>query len=370
MSQIPIVPDPENRLIQIEPSGSAGLHAKREEVHAEKGLRTVSRAPNEEGLYSKKFMVEPTSLCNLKCPLCPVPSHLHRPTGHMSMDSYTGVIDSIAGYAKKIDLWNFGEPFLNPELFDMIRYAEDRRIKVRVSTNSTFLNAEEIDKIFWSDLSSIIVCLDGASKDTHERYRIGSEFEKVVEGIRALARKKRALGRERPFIRLQFLIFSYNEHEIDDIIALAEEMQVDQLSLKNLSLGTWIGESIRQSIARKLLPKNDRYRKYLLGEDSFELKIQDAVCSWAYENGVVLANGDVTTCCYDSSGDHAFANVHKDGGLLTILKSDRMKEVRQQIVDRELPLCKTCQYSDYGATHVNFEYQTDTVTTGAPAQTQ
>ncbi len=369
MSQIQVSTDPENHLIQIKPAGGTHLHAKREEVHAEKGLRTMSLAPNEEGLYSKKFMIEPTSLCNLKCPLCPVPSHLHRPTGHMTMETYKHAIDSIAGYAKKVDLWNFGEPFLNPELFDMIRYAEDRRIKVRVSTNSTFLSAEEIDKIFWSNLSSIIVCLDGASKDTHERYRIGSEFEKVVEGIRALARKKRALGRERPFIRLQFLVFSYNEHEIDDIIALAEEMQVDQLSLKNLSLGTWIGESIRQSIGRKLLPKDEKFRKYRVEANNFELKAQDEVCSWAYANGVVLANGDVTTCCYDSSGDHAFANVHKDGGLMQILKSDAMKKVRGQIIARELALCKTCQYSDYGATHINFEYRPDTVITGAPAPT-
>ncbi len=355
---------PEDRLIQIEPTESGRVQSTRQKVHVEKGLRTLSLAPNEEGLYSKKFMIEPTSLCNLKCPLCPVPSHLHRSTGHMTMNTYQATIDSIAGYAKKIDLWNFGEPFLNPDMFNMIKYAEERRIKVRVSTNSTFLSDEEIDKVFWSDLSSIIVCLDGASKETHERYRIGSEFEKVVEGIQRLARKKRALGRSRPFIRLQFLVFSYNEHEIDGIITLAEEMQVDQLSLKNLSLGTWIGENVRQNIGKKLLPKNDKLRKYSVQDGTFELKTQDEVCSWAYANGVVLANGDVTTCCYDSSGEHSFANVHRDGGLLQILKSDVMNQVREQIESRELPLCKTCQYSDYGATHVNFDYGTNSNVAG------
>src|SRR5262245_27894033 len=157
------------------------MRVKREEVHAEKGLRTLSLEPNEAGLYTRKFMIESTSLCNLRCPLCPVPSHLHRETGHMRMHTYKDVIDDIAGYAKKIDLWNFGEPFLNEEIFDMIRYATDRGIKVRVSTNSTFLGEEEVDQIFWSNLSSIIVCLDGASKETHERYRVGSQFEDVVE---------------------------------------------------------------------------------------------------------------------------------------------------------------------------------------------
>lgn len=332
------------------------MKATKNEVHAEKGLRTMSLEPNKEGLYSKKFMIESSSLCNLKCPLCPVPSHLHRETGHMRMHTYKNVIDDIAGYAKKIDLWNFGEPFLNEDIFDMIKYATDRNISVRVSTNSTFLGEEEVEKVFWSNLTSIIVCLDGASKETHERYRIGSEFEKVAEGINRLSQMKRALGRDLPFMRLQFLVFSYNEHEIDDIIALAEQMQVDQLALKNVSLGTWIDEKIRKKISTKLLPKNDKYRKYTVTEDTLELKVQDDVCSWAYENGVVLSNGDVTTCCYDGSGRHVFANVHRDGGLLNILKSDTMKRIRQDIIDREMSLCRTCQYSDYGSTLINFQY--------------
>ena len=291
------------------------------EVHAEKGLRAMSLEANEQGLYSKKFMIESTSICNLKCPLCPVPHNLHRQTGHMQPHTFKDVIDDIAGYAKKMDLWNFGEPFLNPNIFEMIKYATDRKIKVRVSTNSTFLGEEEIEKVFWSNLSSIIVCLDGASKQTHERYRIGSEFEKVVEGISKLAGRKRALGRALPFIRLQFIVFSYNEHEIDDIVAMAERMQVDQLALKNVSLGTWIDAEKRKKIAKKLLPKNDKYQKYVVKGDLLEIKIQDKACSWAYENGVVLSNGDVTTCCYDGSGKHSFANIHRDGGLTNILKS-------------------------------------------------
>ncbi len=329
----------------------------KEEVRAAKGLKTLSQVPNEAGLFSKKFMIESTSLCNLKCPLCPVPAHLHRNVGHMELHTFQEVIDSIAGYAKKIDLWNFGEPFLNPHIFEMIKYATDRGIKVRVSTNSTFLSEKEVEQIFWSNLTSIIVCLDGASKETHERYRIGSQFEQVVEGINRLAQSKRKLGRKLPFIRLQFLVFSYNEHEIDDIIEMAEKMQVDQLALKNVSLGTWIDGKIRKKIAKKLLPKNDKYRKYVVEEEDLQLKIEDSVCSWAYENGVVLSNGDVTTCCYDSSGVHAFANVHRDGGFWNILQSDKMKQIREQIKKRELPLCKTCQYSDYGATLINFHYE-------------
>src|SRR5262245_44323493 len=135
----------------------AAMHVTRTEVRQAKGLRTLSRVPNASGLYSEMFMLEPTTQCNLKCPLCPVPAHMHRPGMHMQQHTYREVVDDIASHARLIELWNFGEPFLNPELFDMIRYAEDRNVRVRVSTNSTFLTEKDVESIFASGLSSIIV---------------------------------------------------------------------------------------------------------------------------------------------------------------------------------------------------------------------
>jgi hypothetical protein len=42
---------------------------------------------------------------------------------------------------------------------------------------------------------------------------------------------------------------------------------------------------------------------------------------------------------------------------MKILRSEKMREVRSQIAGRELPLCGTCQYTDYGSTMINFEYR-------------
>jgi phosphatidylserine/phosphatidylglycerophosphate/cardiolipin synthase-like enzyme len=110
---------------------------------------------------------------------------MHRPGIHMTQHTYREVVDDIQSHAKLIALWNFGEPFLNPEIFDMIGYAEERGVRVRVSTNSTFLGDREIDRIFESGLSSIIVCLDGASAATHERYRTAAASSRSRQGFTA-----------------------------------------------------------------------------------------------------------------------------------------------------------------------------------------
>ena len=75
------------------------MNVTRTEVRAAKGLRTLSRVPNASGLYSEGFMVEPTTQCNLKCPLCPVPDNMHRPWILMSELSYREVVDALRGHA-------------------------------------------------------------------------------------------------------------------------------------------------------------------------------------------------------------------------------------------------------------------------------
>src|SRR5262249_62354655 len=73
--------------------GGATMDVTRTEKRAAKGLQTLSRVPNASGLYSEMFMVEPTTECNLKCPLCPVPTHMHRPGIHMQQHTYREVVD-------------------------------------------------------------------------------------------------------------------------------------------------------------------------------------------------------------------------------------------------------------------------------------
>ena len=54
------------------------------------------------------LQVEPTNLCNLKCPLCPVTEGLKRPKGHMDLDLFKKFIDEVGDYAFLIILWDWG----------------------------------------------------------------------------------------------------------------------------------------------------------------------------------------------------------------------------------------------------------------------
>ena len=86
------------------------------------------------------LQIEPTNMCNLGCPLCPVSQKmLRRESRHMRLDEFKKIIDEVQDHVLLLVLWNWGEPLMNPELPQMIRYAADRGIRTVTSTNAHFL---------------------------------------------------------------------------------------------------------------------------------------------------------------------------------------------------------------------------------------
>ena len=237
-----------------------------------------------------------------------------------------------------------GEPLLNENVFQMVRYAEDRKIRVLLSTNTTLFDDKKIKELFESNLSYLIVCLDGSRKETHEQYRQGSDFEQVRENIRKICQLKKELGVYRPYIVLQFLVMKQNEQEMNEMIELAKNLGVDRLDFKSLSLGSFIGAEKKTKLAEENLPQNSKYSRFIFKNGFLRAKSKPQICSWMRQM-VILWNGDVSMCCYDFNGDLIIGNIFRDGGFKKILKSRKYQEYRKMAIQKKLTLCKNCNFS-------------------------
>ena len=60
----------------------------------------------------------------------------------MTLDEFHRIVDDAQEYLMLLILWDWGEPFLNPELPEMITYAAERDIRTVTSTNAQFLGDE------------------------------------------------------------------------------------------------------------------------------------------------------------------------------------------------------------------------------------
>lgn len=81
------------------------------------------------------LQVEPTSRCNLHCRVCPVGAGLGRPAGDMDPALFRRIVDEVRDSALLLLFWDWGEPFLHPEAYGMIRYAAQAGLRIVASTN-------------------------------------------------------------------------------------------------------------------------------------------------------------------------------------------------------------------------------------------
>lgn len=261
--------------------------------------------------YPTAPRVDPTSVCNLHCPLCPTGAgETGRGRGRMSVETYERVLDIFAEHAFCIHLWAWGEPLLHSDLWRMVAMNSARGVGTEISTHlSRHLSDEEINAMIDSGLTWLIVSVDATSCETYERYRIGGNFHCVMDNLARIAAAKRARGAMLPFVEWQFVPFSHNEHEMAEAAAMARRLCIDGLRFKPARVDktanlTFEGEpdaALRAWRARDpqlYHAANTRTGTYL-----------DMQCPFLWRSVTVHYDGAVAPCCETYRPEHDIARL-------------------------------------------------------------
>ena len=102
--------------------------------------------------YPYIIQIEPTNKCNLNCIMCIRKEVVKKLTGipiDMSFENFKTILDKIPS-AMLIQIQGQGEPFLNPDIFRMIKYAKTKGTCVYTTSNATLLNKVICKKIIKS----------------------------------------------------------------------------------------------------------------------------------------------------------------------------------------------------------------------------
>lgn len=253
------------------------------------------------------LQVEPTNACNLSCAVCPAAADkktLDRPRRNMSLDEFKSVVDDMRDYLLLLVLWDWGEPFMNPQLPDMIRYARDKGIRTVTSTNAHFLHDREyLERILTSGLTTLIVAVDSLKPEKYESYRKGGDLTKVLDGLRNVLAMKKELNSE-TLINLRMVIMNSNEDELRSMRTLAKKLGVDYFTVKTAN-PTPGGNSSDEGI----VPRNPAYRRYAYKPGTYERIRMDVNCRKCWFLLNVHSNGVVAGCCYDYDQEMAVGNV-------------------------------------------------------------
>src|SRR5262249_53767760 len=151
----------------------------------------------------------------------------------MHLEPYLHLLDEIGAYLLLVEVFNWGEPLLHPDLPAIIAAASGRGISTRVNTNlSVPLSEHDAERLVASGLSDLFVSIDGATQEVYERYRVHGNLELVIHNCRLIAEAKRRLRSALPRLTLQFLQFPCNEGDADRVAALAASLDMRLLAFR------------------------------------------------------------------------------------------------------------------------------------------
>ena len=237
--------------------------------------------------------IETTNLCDLKCIMCER-KDMKRPKGAMSMELFKSIIrqcDEIGVDSVKLALW--GEPFLNPRLVDMVRWArENSSLILQCNTNANLMTPGKSRGLVRAGLDQLSISIDGVTKETYESIRVGGNYERVMANVHHLMDVKKEMGAGKPCVTLQIIRMSRNEHEIAEFVEYWKK-KADRIAVTNI--GVTAG-------SREVLSLSLREHK----------RTGRRPCSQLWQRLSVYWDGTVNACCNDFDGFLTIGRIDKD----------------------------------------------------------
>lgn len=282
--------------------------------------------------------VEPSGLCNLQCPECPVGAGvLTRKGGMLKPNLLTKMLDEAGPTLMTLNLYFQGEPMLNRNISELIAAASSKNTYTSMSTNGHFLTTENCDKLIQAGLSELIISLDGISRHSYSRYRKGGNLDKVLQGIENIVNRRKQLNKHNPVITIQFIVFEHNEHEIPELKKLCRQLGVERLQLKSAQFYDFGNNEVKP-------PKNPHYSRYVEKDGQPVLKGKSYNhCFKQWGSAVMSWDGRIAPCCYDKDLDFSPGNV-SETSLGEIWKNQSLMQFRRKILRDKaaIAMCRNC----------------------------
>jgi MoaA/NifB/PqqE/SkfB family radical SAM enzyme len=295
--------------------------------------------------HPTRARLEASSFCQLRCPSCPTTSGAIHPaigSGRLRQEDFARFLD-LNRSLESVELSNYGEVFLNPELPEILALAAARGVAITFDNGVNLNQArdEVLEALVLHDVRSLTCSIDGASPETYAIYRVRGDFDRVIAHVARINHFKQVHGSELPRLTWQFIVFGHNEHEI----AAARAMAL-RLGMRFKTKISWdskispirdraavLAETGRDAVTREEY-EAAHGRKYL-----------DAICHQLWDDPQVNWDGRLLGCCRNFWGDFGANAFAQD--LASCLASEKMGYARAMLRGEapardDIP-CTTCE---------------------------
>lgn len=276
--------------------------------------------------------LEITSGCNLNCLMCDTHSAT-RPAGQMSLDMFARGLDELDAIGcKHLSYHTIGEPTIHKQFDTILQLSHERGFQVFLSTNGMLLD-RYVDALTRWPVATLRFSIDGATKETYERIRVGGDFDRLLANLR-LMHDAVVAGDLPTTMQIDVTMSQDNLHEVPLFFEVfGPYVDDDQISLRPIN-----------SLAAGA---RDYYQDVKLIDDHERM----IPCPQLWEVLYVGHDGRVSACCRDYHGQLVVGDVTKQS-LRQIWLGEAISKLRAGHLagdPKSLPeACRQCYYTGSG----------------------
>ena len=201
-------------------------------------LKLSWRAPTTDPTRILGLFMDQNNKCNLRCQMCGFSDA--RVAGIAKYDMPRWLYDKIAAevfpLARYVCLSLMTEPFMTADFSARLQSVREFDVPFsEVITNATLLTAAAVEKILEARLSRIIISIDGGTKETFERVRVGARFERVIANWHLMQAARNAASARLPIMRVKHVLSELNIDAFDEFVRLLEELRPEEVAVRTVS---------------------------------------------------------------------------------------------------------------------------------------
>lgn len=289
----------------------------------------------------RHIQLEPTVRCNLHCLTC---------SRDKVIDSYRNVdlsleaIEKIISFfprLKSIKLQGLGEPFLHPQIEEILKRFKQRNIRVWLISNGTLFSSEKYRSLVCNYVWDTAISFDSVDDKIFAELR-GADIHTIIHGVKQLVIDR---DRNNPdaLIGINYVVSHKNYFELEKLYHLAADLKVDYVTIVDVEnwmvpgepgfeeSKAFVTEAHTHALHIKKAVKKLHFR--LLGKGIL-LAYKDSSrrvgsCFWPFKSLFVTVEGLVTPCCIRMHRQHALGDILKVRSLEEIWGSLQYRTLRQ-----------------------------------------
>ncbi len=297
-----------------------------------------------------RLQVEVTNRCNINCVMCSRHKNELK-LGDIPSELYDKVSE-LSRHAQETILFGYGEPIISPAFYELLPRIHSSRFGF--FTNGLIMTPRLMDRIRGatpSKLSSLWFSIDGGKRETYERIREKSSWDKVLQNLAAMVEYRKAKGLAFE-LNVAFVAMRDNVRELAELVERLDLIGVDKLHVNQLVV--WDEEFREQSLfyhqeecrlgfAEAAAAAKGRQIALDLPYDFSGTPAADLPpCRMPWIYTMISFEGDVRACCF--APDALTMGSLKHSSFEEIWLTDKYKQLRQSLhAGKGFTPCLACE---------------------------